>query len=364
MTMTTPRIDGFRMPAEWEPHAGCVMIWPERPDNWRDAARPAQAAFAAVAGAIVCHEPVTMLISERQVATARAALPDQVRLLPIDSDDAWARDIAPIFVTDAKYRIRAVDFPFNAWGGHEHGLYAPWDKDDALARHLCAALRIRRYRAPCVLEGGAVHVDGAGTALVIEACLLDPARNRGATREAVERWLGDYLGVETVIWIENGIPEDETGGHIDNLACFAAPGHVLLAWCDDPADPHYAVSRAAAKRLEAALDAQGRRLAISRLPMPPRMIISRAEAAGLRVGSKGMDRAAGVRLAASYANFYLANGAVIAPAFEVATDDEALDVFAHTFPGRDIVMVPAREILLGGGNIHCITCQIPKGNPG
>lgn len=361
---TTPRLDGFRMPAEWDRHAGCVMIWPERPDNWRDGARPAQAAFAAVAAAIGRYEPVTMIASRYQTNAARGMLPDAVRLLPIGTDDSWARDIGPIFVTDANRRVRAVDFRFNAWGGREHGLYAPWDRDDALARHLCEALDVRRYRAPCVLEGGAIHVDGAGTALVTEACLLDPARNPGVTQAAMARWLGDYLGVTTIIWLGDGIPEDETGGHIDNLACFAAPGRVLLAWCDDPTDPHYAVSRAAAARLDAATDAQGRRLTIEKLPMPPKMTMTQAESAGVVAASKGMNRAEGAGLAASYANFYIANDAVIAPAFGAETDDAARGVLERNFPGRDIVMLPAREILLGGGNIHCITCQIPEGISG
>ena len=180
----------------------------------------------------------------------------------------------------------------------------------------------------------------------------------------MERWLGDYLGVETTIWLGAGIPEDETGGHIDNLACFAAPGRVLLAWCDDPADPHYAVSRDAAARLDAATDAQGRRLTVEKLPMPPTMVMTQAESAGVVSESEGMNRAEGTSLAASYVNFYIANGAVIVPAFGAETDDVARDVLARNFPGRDIVMLPAREILLGGGNIHCITCQIPEGNPG
>lgn len=361
---TTPRIDGFRMPAEWERHAGCAMIWPERPDNWRDGARPAQAAFAAVAAAIARYETVTMIVSERLMDAARAALPHEVRLLAIETDDSWARDVGPVFVADANRRVRAVDFPFNAWGGHEHGLYAPWDKDDSLARQLCEALDVRRYRAPCVLEGGAIHVDGEGTALVTEPCLLDPARNPAVTKAAMERWLGDYLGVQAVIWLGPGIPEDETGGHIDNLACFAAPGRVLLAWCDDPDDPHYTVSRAAAARLDAATDARGRRLTIEKLPMPSKMVITQEESAGVVSTGKGMNRAEGARLAASYVNFYIANGAVIAPGFGTETDDAARAVLARNFPGRDIVMLPAREILLGGGNIHCITCQIPEGNPG
>ena len=357
MTLTTPRGDGFHMPAEWAPHSATVMLWPERPDNWRDGAAPAQSTFVAVATAIARFEPVVMLVSPRQYDRARSFLPEEARLLTIDSDDAWARDIAPVCVTDGR-NIRAVDFLFNAWGGLEHGLYAPWDRDDALAARLCAELDIPRYRAPCVLEGGAIHTDGEGTILTTEPCLLDPARNQGVTRAAMEEWLGAYLGARHVVWLQDGVPEDETGGHVDNLACFVSPGRVLLSWCDDPADPHHVVSRAALARLETAHDAAGRRLVVEKLPMPTPMFISEAEAAGVAPGDGGMNRRAGTRLAASYVNFYLANGAVIAPAFGVPTDDPAREILARCFPGRQIVMLPAREILLGGGNIHCITSQL------
>jgi agmatine deiminase len=344
------------MPAEWGPHERCWMIWPERPDNWRDDALPAQHAFGAVAEAIGRYEPVTMLVSSVQLDAARAALPPSVDVLALPSDDAWARDIGPSFVTNAAGPLRGIDWRFNAWAG----LYSPWIDDDRLAAALCQHLDLPCYRAPFVLEGGAIHVDGEGTVLVTEACLLDQARNPGVTRAMMDAWLRDYLGAETVIWLGQGIPDDETGGHIDNLACFAAPGQVLLAWCDDPADPHHAVSRDAEARLLAARDARGRSIDIMKLPMPAPMFITETEASGVRRGSSTMLRHAGARLAASYVNFFIANGAVIAPAFGAETDDAAAAILAGAFPGRDIVMLPAREILLGGGNIHCITQQQPK----
>ncbi|HET9148107.1 MAG TPA: agmatine deiminase [Acetobacteraceae bacterium] len=350
--MNTPRQDGFRMPAEWEPHERCWMIWPERPDNWRDDAKPAQQAFARMAAAISRYEPLTMLASAAQRQAARNALPACVDIIEMPSNDSWARDTGPSFVTNGR-ELRGVDWRFNAWAG----LYAPWDADDRLASSLCDRLGIPCYRAPLVLEGGAIHVDGEGTALVTEACLLDPARNPGVTRPMMESWLADYLGVTTIIWLGQGIPEDETGGHVDNLACFASPGRVLLAWCGDPADPHHDVSRDA----EARLRRHG--MEIIKLPMPPPMFITAAEAAGIQPGDSNMQRGEGARLAASYVNFYLANGAVIAPAFGAATDGEAAAILARAFPGREIVMLPAREILLGGGNIHCITQQQPATAP-
>jgi agmatine deiminase len=219
--------------------------------------------------------------------------------------------------------------------------------------------RARRFRAPKVVEGGAIHVDGEGTVLVAEQCVLNENRNETPTRQEMERVLKDYLGASHVIWLGQGVPGDETDGHVDNLACFVRPGVVLLTWCDDPADPHYAVSRDAEARLKAARDAKGRELVVERVPMPSPMFITADEAAGVDATAAGMNRAAGERMAASYVNFYVANGAIIAPCFGVETDEAAQKVLARLFPGRDIVMVPAREILLGGGNIHCITQQQP-----
>jgi agmatine deiminase len=348
------------MPAEWEPHAGCWMIWPERSDNWRLGAKPAQAAFVGVASAIARFEPVTMMVSARQFANARRLLPDAVRVVEVSTNDAWARDVGCSFLVNDAGELRGVDWPFNAWGGLQDGMYFPWDLDDAVAAKMLQLERAARYRAPKIVEGGAIHVDGEGTVLVTEPCLLAENRNPGATRQEMERVLKDYLGASHVVWLGDGVPGDETGGHIDNLACFVKPGLVLLTWCDDPADPHHAVSRDAEARLLEARDAKGRTIAVERIPMPTPMFFSDEEAAGIDAVASGMDRSNGMRLAASYVNFYIANGAIIAPAFGVPTDEAARAVLARTFPDREIVMVPAREILLGGGNIHCITQQQPK----
>jgi len=338
------------------------MIWPERTDNWRLGAKPAQAAFAAVAVAIARFEPVTMLVSARQFAQARAMLPADVRVVEVSTNDSWARDVGASFLLGPSGALAGVDWPFNAWGGLQKGLYFPWDLDDAVAAKMLEIERARRFRAPKIIEGGAIHVDGEGTVLVTEACLLAEDRNPGATRQEMERVLRDYLGVSHVIWLGAGVPGDETGGHIDNLACFVRPGVVLLTWCDDPDDPHYAVSRDAQMRLQAAMDAQGREISVEHIPMPSPMFITQEESAGIDQAANGMNRAAGERMAASYVNFYIANGAIIAPSFGVPTDAPARDVLARLFPEREIVMLPAREILLGGGNIHCITQQQPRTN--
>jgi agmatine deiminase len=335
------------------------MIWPERADNWRLGAKPAQAAFVSVASAIARHEPVTMMVSARQFANARALLPEAVRVVEVSTNDSWARDVGCSFLLGPEGELAGVDWPFNAWGGLQGGLYFPWDLDDQVAAKMLGIERARRFRAPKVVEGGAIHVDGEGTVLVAEQCLLNENRNENPSRQEMERVLKDYLGVSHVVWVSQGVPGDETDGHIDNLACFVKPGVVALSWCDDPADPHYAVSRDAEARLLAARDAKGRALVVERMPMPTPMFYTEDEAAGVDATISGMNRQAGERMAASYVNFYIANGAIIAPCFGVETDSAAREVLARLFPGRDIVMVPAREILLGGGNIHCITQQQP-----
>jgi agmatine deiminase len=357
--MTTPRQDGFTMPAEWAPHAGCWMIWPERTDNWRLGAKPAQRAFTEVATAISRFEPVTMMASARQFANAREKLPEQIRIVEVSTNEAWCRDVGCSFLLGPDKKLAGVDWPFNAWGGLQKGLYFPWDLDDAVAAKMLEIERAKRYRASLIVEGGAIHVDGEGSVLVTESCLLNENRNPGVERQHVEQILKDYLGALQIIWLDGGVPGDETGGHIDNIACFVKPGVVLLTWCDDPSDPHHAVSRAAESRLRATRDSEGRTLRIEKIPMPTPMFFTVEEEAGIDAATSGMVRRAGERLAASYVNFYIANGAIIAPSFGVPTDEPARKILAGLFSEREIVMVPAREILLGGGNIHCITQQQP-----
>jgi agmatine deiminase len=348
------------MPAEFSPHDGCWMIWPERPDNWRLGAKPAQAAFAAVATAIAATESVTVAVSAGQYRNARARLPAKVRVLEMSSDDAWMRDVGPTFVTDRRGRRRAVDWQFNAWGGLTKGLYFPWDRDAAVAGKVCEAERADRYAAPFVLEGGSIHVDGQGTLLTTEECLLNPNRNPTLTRSDLERLLAEYLGITTVIWLGRGVVNDETDGHIDNLACFSAPGEVCLTWTNDRRDPQYEVSCEAYERLVGARDARGRRLKVHKLLQPGPLYMTDEEAAGVDAGSAAAAREGGHRLAGSYVNFYLSNRRVVMPLLDRRRDTTAASVLKRVFPDREIVGVPAREILLGGGNIHCITQQVPR----
>ena len=321
------------MPGEHEPHAGCWMAWPERPDNWRLSAKPAQAAFAAVAEAIQLSEPVTMAVSDAQYEHCRSTLSPSIRVVELSTNDAWMRDIGPTFVRDNQGRKRGVDWRFNAWGGLHGGLYFPWDRDDRAAQKILEIERVERYRAPIVLEGGSIHVDGEGTVLTTEECLLNANRNPELSREQIEAIMLDYLGAEKVIWLGRGVCNDETDGHVDNIACFARPGVVLLTWTADEGDPQHAISRDALGRLEAATDARGRSLEVIRLPAPGPIL-------------------------------YIANNRVVFPLLDERHDGEAADLLAACFPGREIVGVGAREILLGGGNIHCITQQVPAAAAG
>jgi len=356
---STPAADGFRMPAEYEPHSGCWMVWPQRPDNWRLGAKPAQEAFAAVAAAIAESEPVTMAVSDSQFEHARSLLPDSVRVAEISTDDSWVRDTGPTFVIDAEGRRRGVDWRFNAWGGLDGGLYFPWDRDDRVAAKILEIEGAERYRAPFVLEGGAIHVDGDGTVLTTEECLLNPNRNPELSREQVEQNLRDYLGVEKVLWLDRGVFEDETDGHIDELATFVRPGVVLLTWTEDESDPQHAISSDARRRLEAATDARGRSIEVVLIPSPGPLQITAEEAAGVDSVAGTYPRTAGDRLPASYANFYLGNTRLVFPLLDERTDEAAAEILRGCFPRHEVVGVPAREIILGGGNIHCITQQVP-----
>jgi agmatine deiminase len=357
--LRTPRADGYWMPAEFDRHAGCWMLWPERVDNWRDGARPAQKAFAAVAAAIAQFEPVSVGVSAAQYEFARAELVPGVRVIEISNNDAWMRDVGPTFVVNAAGRRRAVDWRFNAWGGLNGGLYFPWDKDELVAQKVAAVEGVERYRAPLVMEGGAIHTDGQGTLLVTEECLLNPNRNPQLSREDIERHLRDYTGAEVIIWLGEGVVNDETDGHVDNLACFARPGEVCLTYTADKRDLQWEVSNDALERLHAARDARGRKLKVHKLPSPGPLKMTAAEAAGVQFCAGSQPREAGGRLAGSYANFYIANGGIVVPLLDARTDAAAIAKLKRVFPGRKVVGVPGREILLGGGNIHCITQQVP-----
>ena len=351
----------YRMPGEFEPHTGCLMIWPERPGSWGYGGGAARKAFTEVAEAIADSETLYMLVSSRQMENARRMLSERICLLEMETDDAWARDTGPTMVVDEKGAVCGIDWQFNAWGGTFDGLYQHWEKDDRVAAGVCQALGYPCLDArPFVLEGGSIHSDGEGTLLVTEACLLSPGRNPEMSREEIEETLKHWLGAEKVIWLPRGIYQDETNEHVDNVCAFVRPGEVLLAWTDDRNDPQYELSAENLRVLEQETDAKGRRFHIHKLPIPEKPVcLTEEEVAGF-IFEPGEDtREEGERMAASYVNFYISNDGIVLPQFGDPNDAEAVRILSECFPDRRICPVDARAIIVGGGNIHCITQQIP-----
>ena len=357
---STPKKDGFRMPGEFEPQKQIWMLWPERPDNWRDGAKPAQEAYANVAKAISEFEPVTMCVSTAQYKNCRNHLPAEIRVVEMSSNDSWIRDCGPTFVKNDKTgEIRAIDWDFNSWGGLYDGLYFPWDQDDMVAQKVCEIENVDSYRTPgFVLEGGSIHVDGEGTLLTTEMCLLSKGRNPHMTKKQIEKKLCDYLNLKKIIWIKDGIDPAETNGQIDDVACFIRPGEVACIWTEDKDHPFYEQAQAAYKTLSEATDAMGRKLKVWKLCLTQKPCYLK--------GAKTIDsvegtipREDGEVAIASYMNFLIVNGGVIVPQYGDKNDKLALKQVQEMFPERKVVGVKTWEIAYGGGNIHCITQQQP-----
>lgn len=363
---STPSKDNFYMPAEYSPHKGTVMIWPVRPGSWPNGAVEAKQVFSKIARAIAESEELWMLADEAHINEVRAEFKDDEQIHPIciPTDDAWARDVGPTCVVNGN-EVRGIDWQFNAWGGDYDGLYAHWDKDDAAAALICNELGMDYYDAHTfVLEGGSIHSDGEGTVIVTEACLLSGGRNPDMTKAEIEEKLKEYLGVGKIIWLPCGIYNDETNEHVDNVCAFVGPAEVVLAWTDNEADPQYQMSMACLKVLESEVDAKGRPLKVHKMLIPKNPVCITAEELEGYEFEEGEDvREVGERLAASYVNFYISNGGVIVPQFGDENDEGAVKLLSSLFPDRKIYPIYARAIIVGGGNIHCITQQIPNSLP-
>jgi agmatine deiminase len=365
MLRSLPKEDGYSMPAEYAPQDGVLLVWPVRPGSWGKDPSAAQRAFCAVMRAASVSERVWLLADAAHACDARKQAGAYAAVLEIPTDDAWARDIGPTFVTNGK-NVRGVSWRFNAWGGAVDGLYADWTKDDAAAEAFCRAIGAYCYDAgDFVLEGGSICSDGEGSVLVSETCLLSAGRNPNLTKAQIEQKLRDYLGAEKVLWLPRGIVNDETNEHVDNVCAFIRPGEVVLAWTEDETDPQYPLSRADYDYLSRETDARGRKLTIHKLPIPEHPVLVTGRDLENYVFEPGEDaRKAGERLAASYVNFFFTNDAVLLPQFggdNAASDARAVEIMRRLCPEREIVPVFSRDILLGGGNIHCITQQVPKG---
>ncbi len=361
--ITFPAADGYSLPFEGGRHQATFMLLPYRKDTWRENAVPALEAYRNVAMAIAKHEAVFLGVYPTLRPRVEEAFGNlaNIHLVNIRYNDAWARDTMPLFVTNGKH-VRAVDFRFNAWGGDYDGLYANYQDDDKLASRVARRLKLACYHVPnFVLEGGSIAVDGEGTLIVTEACLLSKGRNPKFSKTQIEDVLRDYLGVRKIIWIPHGIYNDETDEHIDNMVSFVRPGEICLAWSNNRYDPQYRYSRQAEAVLSRETDANGRSFKIHKILVPnPPLFATKEETATLRNCRDTLDkRLPGTRLAASYVNYYQGEDFVILPAFGVPEDKLAYEAMQEIYPEKEIHQIPTREILLGGGNIHCITMSLP-----
>lgn len=329
------------MPPDWAPHTRCWMAWPCRAASWGGELDEVRRSYGEVAQAIAQYEPVTLIARPELVAMASLYGGPGITVLSLAHDDSWTRDTGPTFLTDGRGELAGVAWRFNGWGE----LHPDYSQDEQMARRILDHLGVRRYDGGIVLEGGAIACDGEGTCLASLPVLLDPKRNPGLTRPEAEQVLQDYLGVERVIWLPHGLAEDETGGHLDNVACFARPGLVLALVTDDRASPDYSALAENLDVLRAAIDARGRSLEVMTVPPP-----------------KPRPRHDGRRLTLSHLSCYVANGAIIMPRFGDSTDQVARKVVAQAWPGRAVVEIDALEIVQGGGGIRAIT--LPQPAPG
>jgi agmatine deiminase len=369
-----PKSQGYRMPAEFDEHSSSWLLWPERNDIWRMGAKPVQAIFAKIANTIAEYEPVTVGVCQSQYENARNKLSDKVRVVEISFDDAWVRDTGATFIVDSHGKLAGVDWHFNAWGGiggtvqgkwNLTGSYYPWKLDDMVARKIIEIEKAVRFRCPLITEGGALHSDGKGSILAIKECLQ--SRNEDFTISEIEELLITYLGADRIVWIEQGLYLEENNGHIDNMCCFVDSDTILLHWCEDTSDPQYEISAAAYETLTNTLSSNGKKYEVIKVPQPGVLTITEEEHEGVDESEYAIPRPVGERLPASYINSYICNGAVIVPSFSskfdstvTQYDDNALEIYKKAFPKHTVIQIPARELLLGGGGIHCIIQQVPK----
>jgi agmatine deiminase len=353
VTKLAPDALGLSMPAEWEEHEATWLAWPHDRQTFAQL-EAVEEAYVQIIEALHRHERVELLVTDgymrervSKLLSRRGINLNKVRMHEYDYADVWIRDYGPTFITDsAKSEIAMVNWLFNAWGEKYDELL----KDGRIPDNIQKELGLRQFEPRIVLEGGSIDSNGAGTILTTEQCLLNPNRNPGLTREEVERYLGQYLGAEKVVWLDGGLIGDDTDGHIDNLARFVGPATVVCAVETDPEDEQYAALAGNLDRLRSATDQSGTPLEVVPMPVPDPVVCT----------SNGELR----RLPASYLNFYIGNGVVLVPAFGTAKDKQALDILAQVFPGREVIGVDCTALLEGFGAIHCITQQQPATEPG
>jgi agmatine deiminase len=343
----TPAAQGFHLPAEWAPHRGTWLSWPHKEASWPGRFAPVPGVFAEIVRHLVPGEEVHLNVADQSLeALARDTLREagvpagRVIFHHNPTNDSWCRDHGPIFLQrgEAGHREELVlDWGFNAWGGK----YPPYDLDDVIPTRIAAEYGLPVVTPGMILEGGSIEVNGAGTLLTTEQCLLNPNRNPRLDRSEIEGSLRDFLGVRNILWLGEGIEGDDTDGHVDDLTRFVDPGTVVTVVEEDPRDVNYSPLRDNLERLRTMRDQDGRPLRIVELPMPPAMYEQ------------------GQRLPASYANFYIANGVVLLPGYDPDRDERARAVLQPLFPTRRVVVIDCTSLVWGLGAIHCVTQQWP-----
>jgi agmatine deiminase len=339
MMNTTPKQAGFYMPAEWHPHERCWMAWPCHLSTWSTVGLDrARIAYARVATAIAQFEPVTLLVNPGDEESAKHLCGKGIELITLPINDSWTRDTGPTFLLNQDSKLAGVDWIHNAWGGN----YPNCELDNQIASAIIKQTNAQYFHAPLVMEGGSFHVDGEGTILTSRECLLNANRNPKLSQQEIEHYLYTYLAGEQIIWLNQGLLGDETDGHIDEIACFIAPGVVLCLITKDPQDPNYHRLQENLEILKSAKDAKGRTLKVYTIEQPPTTYLD------------------GERLTLSYINFYLANQGIVIPAFGYdAYDKAAYQLFSQLYPNYKIAQIDALDVFAGGGGIHCITQQQP-----
>lgn len=344
-SLKTPAACGFRMPAEWEPQEAIWLSWPHKHASWPRHFRPIPYKFAEIVTHISRRQQVRINIAQPlqkralQLITKAGADLSRVTFYDHPTDDAWCRDHGPIFVkNDRTGEVALTDWKYNAWGGK----YPPYERDNQIPPSIGDALGLRRFEKDMVLEGGSLDVNGAGLLLTTEACLLNKNRNPDLTKAQIEQALRDYLGVEHILWLGDGIVGDDTDGHVDDLSRFFRADGILTVVESNKRDKNHAILQENLERLHSLRTPAGKKFKIVELPMPKASYCD------------------GQRLPASYANFLVINGAVLMPAFrQPKRDAEAAEILADCFPGREIVPVDCLELVWGLGTLHCISQQQP-----
>jgi agmatine deiminase len=347
--MPTPAELGFYMPAEWHRHTATWLSWPKDPETWPDRVPQAEQIFLQMMEALAPHETVNLLVNDdatEKLVRQRCSFPgaQNIRFRQIETVDSWIRDYGPNFLINGKAELAYNDWIFNAWGNK----YEELKKDDSIPARLEKDLNVPRFEPGIVMEGGSIDVNGEGCVLTTEQCLLNPNRNPSLSREEIEKHLRDYLGVQKVLWLGEGIIGDDTDGHIDDIARFVESNVIVCALEDDPEDANYELLNDNLKRLKKMTDANGRPFEIVTLPMP-------GAVGGSSTDTRNLDR-----LPASYANFYITNNVVLAPIFGHENDQRAIETLRRLFPTRRVVGINCEPLVWGMGTIHCVSQQQPQ----